>query len=35
MFTCILEDYDAIEKPTEQDYNNLCGDAHLIVIAGR
>ncbi|RKL10721.1 hypothetical protein BFJ68_g8699 [Fusarium oxysporum] len=35
VFTCILEDYDAIEKPTEQDYNNLCGDAHLIVIAGR
>ncbi|KAH7147578.1 cytochrome P450 [Fusarium sp. MPI-SDFR-AT-0072] len=34
VFTCILEDYDAIEKPTEQDYNNLCGDAHLIVIAG-
>ncbi|KAF9776611.1 hypothetical protein IL306_005185 [Fusarium sp. DS 682] len=34
VFSCILEDFDAIEKPTEQDYNNLRGDAHLIVIAG-
>ncbi|KAF4341678.1 cytochrome P450 monooxygenase 67 [Fusarium beomiforme] len=34
VFSCILEDYDALEKPTEQDYNNLRGDAHLIVIAG-
>ncbi|KAF5690423.1 pisatin demethylase cytochrome P450 [Fusarium circinatum] len=34
VFSSILEDYDALEKPTEQDFDNLCGDAHLIVIAG-
>ncbi|KAG5785910.1 hypothetical protein H9Q73_000491 [Fusarium xylarioides] len=34
VFSSILEDYDAIEKPTAQDFDNLCGDAHLIVIAG-
>jgi hypothetical protein len=35
VFSSILEDYDAMEKPTQQDFDNLCGDAHLIVIAGR
>ncbi|RBR21164.1 hypothetical protein FVER53590_10685 [Fusarium verticillioides] len=34
VFSSILEDYDAMEKPTQQDFDNLCGDAHLIVIAG-
>ncbi|RKL41492.1 hypothetical protein BFJ72_g5384 [Fusarium proliferatum] len=34
VFSSILEDYDAIEKPTQQDFDNLCGDAHLIIIAG-
>ncbi|KLO97291.1 pisatin demethylase cytochrome P450 [Fusarium fujikuroi] len=34
VFSSILEDYDAIEKPNQQDFDNLCGDAHLIIIAG-
>ncbi|KAJ3540924.1 hypothetical protein NM208_g4841 [Fusarium decemcellulare] len=34
VFSWILEDFDAIEKPTKQDYHKLYGDAHLIVVAG-
>ncbi|KAF5027079.1 hypothetical protein F66182_791 [Fusarium sp. NRRL 66182] len=34
VFSWILDDFDAIEKPSDQDYNNLYGDAHLIIIAG-
>jgi len=35
VFSFILEDYDAIENPTKDDYMRLCGDAHLIAVAGR
>ncbi|KAI1071950.1 hypothetical protein LB507_005199 [Fusarium sp. FIESC RH6] len=34
VFSFILEDYDAIENPTKDDYMRLCGDAHLIAVAG-
>ncbi|KAJ3538809.1 hypothetical protein NM208_g5743 [Fusarium decemcellulare] len=34
VFSWILDDYDAIERPTKQDTTNLHGDAHLIVVAG-
>ncbi|CAG7558221.1 unnamed protein product [Fusarium equiseti] len=34
VFSFILEDYDAIENPTKNDYMRLCGDAHLIAVAG-
>ncbi|KAF4446983.1 hypothetical protein F53441_9454 [Fusarium austroafricanum] len=34
VFSFLLEDYDALEKPTPWDHHKLCGDAHLIVIAG-
>ncbi|CAF3494344.1 unnamed protein product [Fusarium graminearum] len=30
----ILEEYDSIENPTKDDYLRLCGDAHLIAVAG-
>ncbi|RGP77278.1 hypothetical protein FLONG3_4793 [Fusarium longipes] len=30
----ILEEYDAKENPTKDDYLRLCGDAHLIAVAG-
>ncbi|KAF4950438.1 hypothetical protein FSARC_13196 [Fusarium sarcochroum] len=34
VFSWLLEDFSAKENPTKQDYLNLYGDAHLIVIAG-
>ncbi|UPL00404.1 hypothetical protein LCI18_011338 [Fusarium solani-melongenae] len=34
VFSWILEDYESKEQPTEQDFLNLHGDAHLIVVAG-
>ncbi|KAM0431326.1 hypothetical protein ACHAPT_005300 [Fusarium lateritium] len=34
VFSWILEDYEAQERPTRQDFLNLHGDAHLIVVAG-
>ncbi|KAH7136986.1 averantin oxidoreductase [Dactylonectria estremocensis] len=34
LFSWILADYDANEKPSKQDTVNLHGDAHLIVVAG-
>ncbi|KAG8672181.1 hypothetical protein FPOAC1_005443 [Fusarium poae] len=34
VFSWILEEYDGIENPTKADYLRLCGDAHLIAVAG-
>ncbi|KAF4980177.1 hypothetical protein FZEAL_3755 [Fusarium zealandicum] len=34
VFSWILADYDALDRPTEQDTVNLHGDAHLIVVGG-
>ncbi|KAL6355495.1 hypothetical protein LRP88_11088 [Fusarium phalaenopsidis] len=34
VFSWILEDYESKEQPTKQDFLNLHGDAHLIVVAG-
>ncbi|KAF7558005.1 hypothetical protein G7Z17_g333 [Cylindrodendrum hubeiense] len=34
LFSWILSDYDAIDKPSKQDTVDLHGDAHLIVVAG-
>mgnify|MGYP005989013983 FL=1 len=35
VFSWILDDFEAIEKPTKQDITDLHGDAELIVVAGR
>ncbi|GJC83080.1 cytochrome P450 monooxygenase FCK2 [Colletotrichum liriopes] len=35
VFSCILEEYESIKKPTWQDTLNLYGDAYLIIVAGR
>lgn len=35
VFSWVLEDYQAIKKPTWQDTLNLYGDAYLIIVAGR
>ncbi|KAF4953980.1 hypothetical protein FGADI_5576 [Fusarium gaditjirri] len=35
VFSWILSDYDALNKPTAQDTINLHGDAQLIAVAGR
>ncbi|KAF4877796.1 Cytochrome P450 monooxygenase FCK2 [Colletotrichum siamense] len=34
VFSWVLEDYQAIKKPTWQDTLNLYGDAYLIIVAG-
>ncbi|KAJ4250142.1 hypothetical protein NW762_011953 [Fusarium torreyae] len=34
VFSWLLEDFSTLENPTNQDYLNLYGDAHLIIIAG-
>ncbi|KAM0335212.1 hypothetical protein ACHAQA_000254 [Verticillium albo-atrum] len=34
VFSGILGDFEALEKPSRQDVVNLVGDAHLIVVAG-
>ncbi|KAH7009661.1 benzoate 4-monooxygenase cytochrome P450 [Ilyonectria destructans] len=34
VFSWILSDYNALEKPVKQDTVDLHGDAHLIVVAG-
>ncbi|KAJ4321440.1 hypothetical protein N0V84_005362 [Fusarium piperis] len=34
VFSWILEDYESNEHPSKQDFLNLRGDAHLIVVAG-
>ncbi|EEU36092.1 uncharacterized protein NECHADRAFT_87276 [Fusarium vanettenii 77-13-4] len=34
VFSWILEDYESKDQPTKQDFLNLHGDAHLIVVAG-
>ncbi|RSM08998.1 hypothetical protein CEP52_004420 [Fusarium oligoseptatum] len=34
VFSWILEDYESNEQPSKQDFLNLHGDAHLIVVAG-
>ena len=35
LFSWLLADYEALEKPTKQNLTDLHGDAHLIVVAGR
>lgn len=35
VFSWILKEHDAIEKPTKKDVVDLHGDAELIVVAGR
>lgn len=35
VFSWILDEHEAIEKPTKQDITDLHGDAELIVVAGR
>ncbi|KAK2054550.1 cytochrome P450 [Colletotrichum caudatum] len=34
VFSWILEDFESIKKPTQQDTLNLYGDSHLITVAG-
>ncbi|RSL58249.1 hypothetical protein CEP54_007900 [Fusarium duplospermum] len=34
VFSWILEDYESNEQPSKQEFLNLHGDAHLIVVAG-
>lgn len=34
LFSWLLADYKALEKPTKQNTTDLYGDAHLIVVAG-
>ncbi|KAM0540773.1 hypothetical protein ACHAPJ_013518, partial [Fusarium lateritium] len=34
VFSWLLEDFSTLEDPTKQDYFNLYGDAHLIIVAG-
>jgi hypothetical protein len=35
VFSWLLEEYNALGKPTKQDELNLRGDAGLITVAGR